>query len=147
MRATLPSRKVHTEAPRFTTVAYNAGGVEALLTMCTSDVVWHPLPEWLEDPEHRGHEGVRKLLDWFDDFDELAAEIAEIRDTEDQVLVRADLIGRTGTSGVLLRHGWVAVCSDFRGGMIGQWRLFRTRPEALAAAGVDEWSVPGHRRG
>jgi ketosteroid isomerase-like protein len=117
--------------------AYNAGGIAGLLTMCPVDVVWHPLPEWLEDTEYAGHDGVRRLLDWFEGFDDLAAEIADIRDLGGQVVVRADLVGRT-TSGVPLRQGWGAVCSDFRDGKIGEWRLFRTWADALAAAGMDE---------
>jgi hypothetical protein len=98
----------------------------------------YPIPEWVEDPVYRGHEGVRKLSAWIDDFDDPGWEIHEIREARDRVLVRADLTGRMKASGVPIRQAWGIVCSDFRDGMIGEWRFFRTWEQALEAVGLVE---------
>jgi ketosteroid isomerase-like protein len=116
--------------------AYSTGGVEALLDVCPPDVVLYPIPEWVEDSVYRGHEGVRKLVAWLDDFDDPGWEIHEIREVRDRVLVRADLTGRMKASGVPIRQAWGVVCSGFRDGMVGEWRFFRTWQEALEAVGL-----------
>ena len=87
---------------------------------------------------YKGHVGVRKLIAWLDDFDDLGWEIHEIREERDRVLVRADLTGRMKASGGVIHQAFGAVCSDFRDGMIGEWRWFRTWPEALKAVGLSE---------
>jgi hypothetical protein len=106
--------------------------------LCAPDVVMYPLAEWIEDPVYRGHEGARKLIAWTDDFDEAAWEIRQIRAVKDRVLMHADLTGRMKASGVPIRQEWGTVCSDFRDGMIGEFRWFRTWQQALEAAGLEE---------
>jgi hypothetical protein len=73
-----------------------------------------------------------------DDFDDLRWEIHEMRELPGRVLVRADLSGRMEASGVAIRQEWGTVGSDFRDGMVGEWRFFRTWPEALKAVGLEE---------
>ena len=116
--------------------AFSVGGVEPLLLLCPADVVWYPLAEWVEDPVYRGRDGVRKLLAWLDNFDDIAWETHEIREVEDRVLTRADLTGRMKASGAPIRQEWGVVCSDFRDGMIGEFRWFRTWQQALEAVGL-----------
>jgi ketosteroid isomerase-like protein len=48
-------------------VAYNSGGIEALLRLHAPDTVWYSLADWLEDPIYRGHDGARKLSAAFTD--------------------------------------------------------------------------------
>jgi len=50
--------------------------------------------------------------------------------------VRVDLTGRVASSPI--RQAWGTVCSDFRDGMIGEWRFFRTWTETLEAVGLEE---------
>ena len=41
--------------------AFNARGIEGFLRFAPADVVWHPLPGWVEEQVCRGHDGVRKM--------------------------------------------------------------------------------------
>ena len=118
--------------------AYSTGGIGALIPFCPPDVVVYPLAEWVEDPVYEGHDGFRRLVAWLDDFDDLDWEIHEIREAGDRVLVRADLTGRMKASGLPVREEWGTVCSDFRDGMVGEWRFFRTWQDALKAVGPEE---------
>ena len=118
--------------------AYNVEGIEALLHFCTPDVVVYPISEWVEDPVYEGHEGLRRLVAWTDDFDDLGFEIHEIREVRDRVLVRADLTGRMKASGVPIREAWSVVGSGFRDDMVGEWHFFRTWQEALKTMGLEE---------
>jgi hypothetical protein len=118
--------------------AYNTGGIDALLPFFPPDVVVYPIPEWVEDPVYEGHDGFRRLIAWMDDFDDVGWEIQEMREARGGVLVRADLTGRMKASGVAVRQEFGIVGSDFRDGMVGEWRFFRTWPEALKAVGLEE---------
>ena len=56
---------------------FEAGGAdsgEAVLPYVPADVVWHPPPDWIEDSDYRGHDGVREAMGVFTDtFDEYRA--------------------------------------------------------------------------
>ncbi len=128
------------ELTRRTVVAWNSGGVEAVLRFCPDNVVWHPFPQWPDGAEPRtGHDGVRELMQaWLDNFDDFKLVLDEARDLGDRVLVLGAMDGQSKGSGSLIHQPFGWVCSDFREGLIGQMRFFLTREEALEAAGLSE---------
>ena len=119
--------------------AYNAGGIDAFLSFHAPDTVWYALPEWLEDPMYRGHDGARKLAAAFtDNFDNFTFELHDIRDAGDRVVVHATMAGETKGSAVSTRRRLGIVYSDFRNGMIGELRYFPSWHDALKAVGPEE---------
>jgi ketosteroid isomerase-like protein len=119
--------------------AFGVGGIEAVVSLTPEDVVWYPFPEWVEEPEYRGHDGVRRVTavstDNFDDFG-LSAE--EVREVGDRVLVLGETAGRIKDSGVPIRQPLGIVYSDFRNGQAGEARFFLTWRQALEAVGLRE---------
>jgi ketosteroid isomerase-like protein len=124
---------------RRTFEAFETGGFDAMLPFYPEDVVWHPAPEWVEDPVYHGHDGVRKMSATFtENFDDLALEPCDIREVQDRVLVLAEATGRTKETGVVLRQPYAMVYSDFREGKIGEVRFYFTWQAALEAVGLQE---------
>jgi ketosteroid isomerase-like protein len=116
---------------------FNRGGIEAFLRLAPADVVWYPLPGWVEERVYRGRDGVRRMGAITTDlFDDVAWDVQEIREVREQVLVRTDLTGRTKDSGTPIRQPFVLVVSDFRDGLIGETRFYSTWQEALKAVGL-----------
>jgi len=119
--------------------ALNAGGAEALAPFLSPDVVMHSIAEWPEDPVYRGHDGLRKLVDsWNENFDEWAFEVQHIRDAGPSVVALAELTGHIKGSQVPVRLPIGAVFSDFRDGAAGEVRFFIAWEQALEAAGLSE---------
>jgi ketosteroid isomerase-like protein len=117
--------------------AFSTGDIEAAMALYASDVVVYAVPEWPDDPVWRGYDGVRKVSAvWTGGFEDVSWEVYEIRDLEERLLIRADLIGRIKDSGAPLRQSYGIVVSDFRDGTIGQIRFFLTWQEALKAVGL-----------
>lgn len=131
--------ETNVELARSSVEAWNSAGVEGVLRLCPSDVVWHPFPQWPDGAEPRtGHDGVRELLQaWLDNFDEFKLVLDEARDLGDRVLMLGAMEGQSKGSGSVIHQpfGWVS--SDFRDGLIGESRFFLTREEALAAVGLE----------
>ena len=49
-----------------------------MLSLSPRDVVWYPIPDWVEDPVYIGYEGARKMSAiWTDNFDDLILELRE----------------------------------------------------------------------
>ncbi len=77
-------------------------GVEATLAYFPDDVVAYAFPEWVEDPEYRGHDGQRALVAiWTENFDEFEVHIEEIRAVGDRVLMLGETAGRVEELGCL----------------------------------------------
>jgi len=120
-------------------VAFNAGGIDALMAFYAPDTVWYSLPEWLEDPVYRGHDGARKLSAAFtDSFDNVTFELHDIRDAGIQVVAHAVMNGETKDSAVSTRQSLGIAYSDFPNGMIGELRYFPSWDDALKAVGLAE---------
>ena len=49
------------EAVRRGYAAFTTEGIEGAIPFYTEDVVIYSIPEWPDDPEYHGHDGVRKL--------------------------------------------------------------------------------------
>lgn len=117
--------------------AFDEGGFEAMLPFFPPDVVWYPGPGWVEDTEHHGHDGVRRMAAvWTDNFDDLALSPCEMRDLGDRVLVLAEANARIKTTGAAIRQPYAMVYSDFREGKIGEVRFYLTWEEGLDRCGL-----------
>jgi hypothetical protein len=117
--------------------AFNADGLDGLVAFSREDLITYPIPEWIEDDEYRGHDGLRRVLSWQYVFDRLVWEPIEVRAVGARVVVHARLLGETKTGGGIQQE-FGALCSEIRDGKVGELRFFRTWPEALAAAGATE---------
>jgi hypothetical protein len=115
--------------------AFNADGLDGLIAFSREDMVTHPIPEWIEDDEYRGHDGLRRVLAWQYTFDRLVWEPLELRAVGAQVVVHARLTGETKTGGEI-RQEFGALCSRIGDGLVGELWFFRTWKEALDAAGA-----------
>jgi uncharacterized protein len=86
---------------------------------------------------YRGPEGLKEFMGWFGEFSGARAEINELIDAGDQVLVGITARGRGKQSGVEsgwhLWHVWT-----LRGGKIVRGEGFTDRDKALEAAGLSE---------
>jgi ketosteroid isomerase-like protein len=84
-----------------------------------------------------GPEGLKEFMGWFAEFSDARAEINELIDAGDKVLVGITALGRGKQSGV--ESGWhVWHLWTLRGGKIVRGKGFTDRDEALEAAGLSE---------
>src|SRR3954454_17348843 len=120
--------------------AYALGaGIERGLAVFTPDVLLHPFPEWVEDFEYRGEDGVRRLSAvWTGTFDQFAIEMSEVRDLSDRVVILGETTGQIKATGVPIRQPVGAVFSDFRDGRIGEACFFASWEQTLKAVGLEE---------
>ncbi len=103
-----------------------------------------PEIEWIEDPQRadartfRGHEGVlASWTQWLAGFDEYGAELEEVRDCGDSVLVTMREEGRGRASGATV-SGRNYLVMTFREGKILRYQEFYDEAAALEAAGLSE---------
>jgi ketosteroid isomerase-like protein len=103
-----------------------------------------PEIEWIEDPQradartYRGHEGViASWTQWLEGFDEYGAELEEVRDCGDSVLVTMREEGRGRASGATV-SGRNYMVMTFREGKILRYQEFYDEAAALEAAGLSE---------
>ena len=127
------------ELVRRANAAYAAGGMDAALPFFADDTVLYSIPEWPDDPEYHGHDGLRRLdRQWRDNFDDFGFEAQEIHDAGASVVSLHSLTGRTKESGVPMAMQIGAVITGFADGRIGAQRLFPSWEAALEAAGLEE---------
>ncbi len=99
--------------------AFVAGGEAGVRASFGSDVVLYPFPEWVEQSEYRGHDGLRAHVGrWTENFDDFSIEVAELRDAGDKVVVLGETGGRIKGSGVPIRQPVGIVYTGFRDGHI-----------------------------
>jgi len=86
----------------------------------------------------RGHEALIGWLErWFAAWSSFHAEIEEIIDGGEQLVVAEDTTGRGRRSGVEIRKRWYMVY-EIREGRILRWREYPDRDSALEAAGLSQ---------
>jgi len=122
--------------------AWNADDLDAFLAELDPEVEWHPSIEpALEGGEtaYRGLDGARKAWDDYRGgaWERLTAQIQEIRDLGESVLVlgHLDVTGRTTGIGF---HEELGQLISFRGGKSVRSRDFLSHAETLEAAGLSE---------
>jgi uncharacterized protein len=118
--------------------AFNRGGPRAALSYLDHQVEWHDVPDQPEATVHHGHEGFLQAFRVFlEAFGEFTVEPEELRDLGDCVLVVGRTRGRGQGSGAEFTQD-VASVWTVRDGKVVQARFFRSRSEALEAAGLRE---------
>jgi ketosteroid isomerase-like protein len=116
---------------------FNRGGIEAILEYSDPEVEWLAGSGWMEEPVYRGHEGLRKLNSfWEQYFESYHLDIEELIDLGDRVLVLGYQRGIIRGSGdrVEQRTGWIC---EFRNGRGVRTWVYFSWEEALTAAGVE----------
>jgi ketosteroid isomerase-like protein len=112
-------------------------GVEGVIPFYTEEAIIYSIPEWPDDPEYHGHDGVRKLTgQWTDNFDDFGLDLRELHDGGATVVALFELTGQTKGSGIPMRMEIGAVFSGFRDGRVARQRLFSSWKLALEAAGL-----------
>jgi ketosteroid isomerase-like protein len=118
--------------------AFAEKGVEGVIPFFTEDAVIYSIPEWPDDPEYHGHDGLRKLTrQWTENFDSFGFDVSELRGDGDTVIALHELVGETKGSAMPLRMQIGAVF-EFRNGRIARQRLFSSWEGALEAAALRE---------
>ena len=117
--------------------AFSEGGIEASLEFFTEDLVLHSMPEWPDDAEYHGHDGLRKLArQWEENFDDFGFRVVDVRDGGDSVVALLEMAGSTKEAGVPLAAEIGAVSSQFEDGRAGDVRYFGSWKDALESAGL-----------
>jgi ketosteroid isomerase-like protein len=116
------------EAVRQGYTGFAENGVEGVIPFFTEDAVIYSIPEWPDDPEYYGHDGLRKLTrQWMENFDDFGLDLRELHDGGDTVVALVELTGQTKGSALPMRMEIGAVFSGFRDGRIARQRLFSVR--------------------
>jgi ketosteroid isomerase-like protein len=116
---------------------FNERGVEGILPLIHAEFEATTPPNLASEPDtYRGHDGIRR---WFDSFDEAMDDIRwdahDFQQVGEKVVVEFTLRARGKTSGLDFGQPAVMVWSLRDGKAIGI-ELFETLDEALAAAGA-----------
>ena len=126
------------EAVRRGYAAFTTEGVEGAIPFYTEDVVIYSIPEWPDDPEYHGHDGVRKLIrQWAENFDDFGIDVRELHDGGDTVVALIELTGQTKSSAIPMRMQIGTVSSGFTNGRVARQHLFSSWEVALEAAGLE----------
>jgi ketosteroid isomerase-like protein len=117
--------------------AVNRRDLVGFLSLVDTDVEFTPYQVAIEGGEpYRGHGGVRHW--WADaiaDSPDLRAELDEVRDHGDVILVHGRLGGRDAESGVSFeRTLWAAI--EWRDKHVIWWHAFTSEAQALEAVGL-----------
>jgi ketosteroid isomerase-like protein len=118
--------------------ALNAGDLEAFTALTHEEVEFTSMVAEAEGTTFRGHAGVR---DWWDTvrgaFDQPRWELLELWGSGDRGVAKFRLEGTLGGLQIA-QVMWQA--GRLREGKLGWWAFFRSEPEALDAAGLQEGS-------
>jgi uncharacterized protein len=115
---------------------------ETVLSLYAPDVEWDgSRSRWAEvmpgDAGWYGHEGLRAFFrDYYEMWDDLRDTVEELIDAGEHVVAVVDSRGRGRASGAVVEWGSHASVWTIRDGRIVRVVWFRTRAEALEAAGL-----------
>ncbi len=111
------------------------GDVTRALEYLDTEVVWEAIADAPDAGTYRGHVGARRYMeDWLRDFDINAMDFEEAIDVEDRLVIVQHARTTGKGSGVETRLHY-AVAYWFRDDRIVEIKEFRTKAEALEAAG------------
>jgi ketosteroid isomerase-like protein len=118
--------------------AFNRRDLDAFVDFCDPEVEFVSLIAESEGQVYRGHEGVRQFWRQQDEaFDSISAEIEQITEHGDRMIIGLCFRAHGRESGVPVeQHSWQA--ARIREARVTWWGFFRTRAEALEAAGLTE---------
>lgn len=118
--------------------AFNAGDFEALIEELPDDVEWQVLEQLPDQGPFRGREGVLYFWEsWRETFSDFHAEVDEVVDAGDHVILMMHMVGRGRDSGADVKTPTFAQMWTFRGEVVERVRMLPSKEEALAAAGIN----------
>jgi ketosteroid isomerase-like protein len=113
---------------------WNARDVEGALELYTDDTVMVSGPDWPEQAESHGREGIRRnAADWLGVWDSTRIEIADVQTFGDKVVTDGAWTTRGRSSGVAGSMPFVALLT-LRDGKIARFEWFTDHDAAVAAA-------------
>jgi uncharacterized protein len=118
--------------------AWGAGNPEEALWLMAPDVVWIAIEDAPDAGTYRGTAGVLAYFgDWLQDFEDLRMDFDELIEAGEFLIAvqRGRARGKRSGVDVDLRY---AVVYEFADGRITRVREFRTKEQALEAAGLSE---------
>jgi ketosteroid isomerase-like protein len=119
--------------------AFARGGGKALLDFLDPQVEWDVRSDLPDSDTYRGHEGMLRLFDTFDEvLDESWYEPQELIDAGDQVVVVLRWGGRGKTSGAVFEERDETWIFTVRDGKVIRVKEYATKGEALEAARSSE---------
>jgi ketosteroid isomerase-like protein len=120
--------------------AFNRGDVEAAFTGAHPEIVWETLDIFPDAGTHRGPDEVRGFFEsWQNTFRGFRMDLEEcVPIADDQVLAAVRVGGEGAESGVEVETPLFFQLLEFRDDQLFRSRMFRTRAEALEAAGLSE---------
>jgi ketosteroid isomerase-like protein len=127
------------EVARRAYVAFNSGGVDAILEYLDPEIEWRMWEQFSREPKvFHGHAGVREVLSLFEEnYDDFSADPSEYIEAEDAVIVPVQLRGRAKGTGEQATFELVHVWSGPTPRPI-RLDVYSSLEEALKATGVAE---------
>jgi ketosteroid isomerase-like protein len=115
--------------------AWSRGDLDAWLAEADSEIEWFVLPDAPDPGPHRGREAILERAALWREMLALQGEVVEYIDAGDYVVMPIRMRGRpTGSDAeVVLDEVYV---TKFRDGKVVELREYRTKAEALEAAGL-----------
>jgi ketosteroid isomerase-like protein len=126
------------EAVRAVYDGWFEGNLPSALAHLDPAVVWEAIPDAPDAGTYRGHAGVRRYMeDWLGDFEMVSMDFEEVVEAPDRLVLvqRASATGKGSGVETELHYAVAYWLSDQT---ITQVREFRTKAEALEAAGLTE---------
>ena len=115
--------------------AFNRGDFEAVIREFPDDIEWQVLEQLPDQGPFRGRDGVLRFWkSWRESFSDFRAEIDEIVDAGDHVIVMMHMVGRGRDSGAEVETPTYAQMWTFRGDEVKRVRMLQSKEAALEAA-------------
>jgi ketosteroid isomerase-like protein len=113
--------------------AFNRGDLDVGLEGVADDVSWEVLDVFPERGPFQAKEGIQQFWEsWADTFSEFRAEIEEVIDAEDDVIVVMHMTGRGHGSEAPMRTPTFVQIWTWKGDRIGRVRMVSDKDEALS---------------
>jgi ketosteroid isomerase-like protein len=124
--------------------AFNRGEFEVGLEGIADDVTWEVLDVFPEKGPFHGKEGILRFWQsWAETFSEFRAEIDEIVDLEEHIVVVMHMSGRGHGSAAPMRTPSFAQIWTFEGDQISRTRMLPDREQAVALVGAEGRKTAG----
>ena len=118
--------------------AFTRGDVEAFATLLHPEVEFESLILEMEAGTYRGLDGAREYFHSLREvFPDWSVEITQLRDLGDKVMIESRALATGKGSGVRTEQRFWQVAA-VRKGRITWWKFFRTKEDALEAAGLSD---------
>jgi ketosteroid isomerase-like protein len=99
-------------------------------------LIYHPREDEPDPSDHVGRDAYERLADGFlESFRDLRFDVLEVIDADDRVIVSTVMHGRGAASGARVEEAYVFLY-ELRDGVVVEGWEYRTRQEALKAAGL-----------